>query len=277
MPIDEQLLLYNVANTFNTILSIDICDNTKKYLKSQAKSFAKLDTEQKMYYAKYAIQFAKSLMDYLKNITYFELNVDADHDIIHDFRLTWNKKNIAHISMSHDSIITKDIIPEKLMKICKYKGNTNISKLYTQEYKKLNDKGYKRAQNKNKYSELSIETKNSAILEPVCDLVISTLSKKRKCASNLYSYLFVESDRIVFKLYKNRFTVYDFGKDLDDVESFRMKLHEGNEILITFNNGTKFELVLKTNATEIKEHLSIKFHTNFKNMDELFAVGNYTI
>ena len=277
MPVDEKLLLYNVANTFNTILAIDICDNTKAYLKSKAKSFAKLDTEQKMYYAKYAIQFAKSLMDYLENITYFELNVDADHAIVHDFRLTWKKKNIAHISMSHDSIITKDIIPEKLMKICKYKGNTNISKLYTQEYKKLNDKGYKRAQNKNKYSELSVKTKNSAILEPVCDLVMSTLSKKRKCAPNLYDYLFSESDRIVFKLYKNRFTLYDFGKDLEDVESFRMKLYGGNEILITFNNGTKFELVLKTNATEIKEHLSIKFHTNFKNIDELFAIGNYTI
>jgi hypothetical protein len=71
--------------------------------------------------------------------------------------------------------------------------------------------------------------------------------------------------------------MYDFGKELDNVESFRMKLNQENEIVITFNNGTKFALILQTNASEIKEHLSLKFHTAFKNMDDLFAISNSSI
>ncbi len=34
--------------------------------------------------------------------------------------------------MSHESIQIKDIIPEKLMKICGYKRNTNIAKTIIQ-------------------------------------------------------------------------------------------------------------------------------------------------
>ncbi|XWV24602.1 hypothetical protein QJ856_gp1185 [Tupanvirus deep ocean] len=277
MPVNEKMLLYSLANTFSTTLGVDICDDTKAYLKSKSKAFAKLDVEEKMYYAKYSIQLAKCLMDYLDDISLFEINTDADSEIVHDFKLTWSDDNIAHVCMSHISINIKDIIPEKLMKICKYKGNTNICKYYLQEYKKLNEKGYKKIQNKSKYSELTDKTKNTAILEPVCNLVLNTLSKKRKCAVNLYNHLFGETDRIVFKLYKNRFTMYDFGVELDDVESFRMKLNPGNEILLTFNNETKFVLTLQTNATDIKEHLSLKFHTNFKNMDELFAVKSSSV
>ncbi|XWV25836.1 hypothetical protein QJ857_gp1248 [Tupanvirus soda lake] len=277
MPVNEKMLLYSLANTFNTTLGIDICDNTKAYIKSKAKAFSKLDVDEKLYYAKYSMQLAKSLTDYLEDISLFEINTDADSEIVHDFKLTWSDDNMAHVCMSHNSINIKDIIPEKLMKICKYKGNTNVCKYYIHEYKKLNDKGYKKIQNKTKYSELSEKTKNSTILEPVCNLVVNTLSKKRKCAANLYNHLFGESDRIVFKLYKNRFTMYDFGVELDDVESFRMKLNPGNEILITFNNETKFALTLQTNATDIKEHLSLKFHTNFTNIDELFAIHSSSV
>jgi hypothetical protein len=276
MPINDKLLLYTLANTFNTTFGINICDDTKAYIKSKAKIFKKLDNNDKKYYAKYAIELGNGLMDYLENITHFEINTDADNDIDHDFRLIWGEQNIAHISMSHNSINVKDIIPKKLMKICKYKGNTNTCKIYTQQYKKINDKNYDKIQNKNKYSELNVKTK-TAILNPICNLVVTTLAKKRKCASNLYNHLFEESDRIVLKLYKNRFTIYDFGKDLDKVESFGMKLNQDNEILITFNNKTKFSLILHTNASLIKKDLSLKFHTNFKNMDELFAVKSSTV
>lgn len=277
MPIDEKLLLYCLANTFSTTLNVDICDDTVAYIKSKTKSFGKLSVTEKMYYTKYSIQLAQSLMEYLDKITLFELNTDTEHDILHDFRLTWSGDNISHISMSHTSINTKDLIPEKLMKICKYKKNTNVSKEYTAKYKTLNEKGYKKIQDSSKYSELTGKKKSSAILEPFCDLVLNTLSKKRKCSQNLFNHLFNESDRIVLKLYKNRFIIYDFGIELDDVESYKMKLLEGNIITISFNNKTKFSLCLQTNASEIKEHLSIKFHTSFKNMDELFSVAHCSI
>lgn len=277
MPVDEKLLLYCLANTFNSTLGVNICDNTKKYVKSKSDIFGKIDISEKLYYAIYAIQLAKCLMDYLNNVSLFEINIDADNEIVHDFKLTWDDNKIAHICMSHNSINIKDIIPEKLMKICKYKGNTNICKNYLQEYRRINDDGYKKIRYKTNFSELSEKIKNTAILDPVCNLVINAIHKKRKCAANLYDYLFGESDRIVFKLYKNRFTMYDFGIELDDVESYRMKLYPGNQIEIFFNNKTKFLLTLQTNAAKIKEHLSLKFHTNFKNIDELFSVNSSII
>jgi len=277
MPVNDKLLLYSLANTFSTILGIKISDDTKAYLKKKTKEFSKMDSADKMYYANYSIKLANSLTEYLEEISLFEINVDTDNDIVHDFRLQWKKNNLAHISMSHSSINIKNIIPEKLMKICKYKGNTNVCKNYNGEYKKLNDKAYKKIQSKTKYSDLSSKTKSAAVLEPVCNLFIDTLSGKRKCAENLYNHLFHETDRIVLKLYKNRFTMYDFGTELDEVKSYKLKLTDGNEISVTFNNGAKFNLILHSNSSDIKEHLSLKFHTHFINIDEVFAVKSSSI
>lgn len=278
MPVDQKLLLYSLANTFNSVLGIDICDNTTVYVKSMAKTFNNLDTNEKIYYTKYSLSVAKSLTDYLKKTMLFQVYVDdSDNDTVHDFSLKWGKNNVAYISLSHNSINVRDIIPEKLMKICKYKRNTNICKAYTNQYENICTKGYQRIKSKDRYSELNAKTKNKALLEPVCELVLNTLSKKRKCAGNLYSHLFDESDRIVFKLYKNRYIMYDFGKELSSAESFRMKAGADNTIVITFNNEASFTLCLQTNATEIKKHISIKFHTHFTNMDEIFAVETKTI
>ncbi|AYV85467.1 MAG: hypothetical protein Satyrvirus18_4 [Satyrvirus sp.] len=277
MPVDDTILLYNLANTFHTIIGIDICDNTKAYMKTKSKIFSKMETSEKIYYTKYSIQIVQNLIEYFEKISLFELNVDPDDEIVHDFRLTWKKNNVARISLNHAGVNINNIIPKKLMKICKYKRNTKISKKYTTNYNKLNDNVYKKIKTKDKYSELNDKKKHKTILEPFCDLVMNTLSKKRKCSENLYNYLFDESDRIVLKLYKNRFVMYDFGIELDNVESFRMKISEGNEITITFNNKAKFVLCLQTNATEIKPQLSLKFHTTFKNIDDLFMVKSSTI
>lgn len=277
MPIDETLLLCSLANTFHTTLGIEISDDTDKFIKSSSKKFNKLAVNEKIYYSKYSIQLAQSLMGYLKDITLFEINTDADNEIIHDFKLTCKKKNIVHICMSHISININDVIPRKLMKICKYKKNTNMYKMYTSKYESLINKGYQRIKKYDKYSEINDKTKNSTIIFPVRDLVLSTLSKKRKCAANLFNHLFNEQKRIVFHLYKNRFIMYDFRKKIDDVESFRMKLNQDGNIVISFNNKTKFMLILQTNASKISANLSIKFHTDFKNMDELFAVASETI
>ena len=252
MSVDQTHILYSLAKTFDTVLNVNICDDTKIYIKSNSKSFNKLDVDEKLYYTKYAMEVAQCLSEYLEKLSNFELNTDNDHDIIHDFRLSWGKKNIAHVCLSHIGINIRDIIPEKLMKICKYKRNTNICKAYNAAYSALNDKGYKKIEHKSKYSEISAKTKNSIILEPMCNLVLNTISKKRKCSVNLYDHLFGESDRIVFKLHKNRFVMYDFGKELVDVESFKMKLKPENTIEVAFNNGMKFNLCLHTNATEIK-------------------------
>jgi len=278
MPVDEKLLLYSLANTFHTTLGIAICSDTKAYLKKNEKVFSKLDLDSKIYFTKYSLKLAQSLADYLDNIVSFELNTDDESEIIHDFRLIMKKKHCIYVSTDHASILVRDLIPEKLMRICKYKKNTNICKEYLSGYEAFSTKVYKKISNHEKYSDLKDKTKNSVILEPLCDLVVNTIAKKRKCAANLYDHLFGEQDRIVLRLYKNRFTIYDFSKELEtDVESYKMKSTSLDEITIEFNNGAKFSLILHTNATEIKEHLSLKFHTNFVNMDELYAVATSNI
>ena len=257
MSVDTKLMIHCLAKTLNS-LGIEICDDTEKYIKSCKKSFAVLPIDDKKYYTRYALHITNKLTEYLTDISLFELNVDPKHEIDHDFRLRWKKHNIAHISLSHIGINIKDIIPEKLMRICKYKRNTKICKQYTISYKKINDVGYRKIKSVEKYSQISKKKKDIILLEPICELVLKTLSKKRKCAANLYNHLFAESDRIVIKLYKNRFIIYDFGKKMNDVESFRMKLVSDNTIIIIFNNQAKFLLNLQTNGSEIKNHLSLK-------------------
>lgn len=278
MPVDNDIMLFSIINTFNKTLGVDICDDSKKYLKSNAKKFSKLGSIDKIYYTKYSGQIAQSLMDYLEKITLFEINTDPDNEIVHDFKVTWKKNNVAHISLSHASINTRDVIPEKLMKICGYKKNTNVCKAYTESYQKINDKGYGKVKSKTKYSEISDKSKEKAILEPTRNLVLATIGKKKKHSQKLYDHLFGETDRIVFRLYKNRYAMYDFGKELGTVEGYvKMKLDKDDNIVVTFNNKTNFSLCLQTNATEIKPHLSMKFKTTFTNMDELFIVASASV
>ena len=279
MSVDTRMLLYNLITTLKNSFAIGICDDFGAYLKTKSKEFLKLDVTQKVYYTKYGLQLSECLMNYYEDFTGVELNLDPEHEIEHDFRLVWDSddERIIHISLNHASIKIRHVIPDKLMRICNYKGNTNICKEYRKEYQELNKRAYDKIRGNEKYSDLTVKTKSKAIFIPFSDLLVNTLAKKRKCAKPLYSHLFSEDDRVVFKLYKNRFTMYDFEKDMSTVDSFRMKLSPDNTILINFNNGTKFQLVLQTNANKIKEHLSLKFHTQFKNMDELFAVHTCTI
>lgn len=267
----QKLLLYSIAHTFNTVLGIEICEETKTFLIRKEKRFNKLTNDNKIYYMKYALQLVSKLTekDISGEITKFELNVELKSDIDHHFRLIAGKE-ITHISMSHAQINVKDIIPKKLMKICKYKKNTNISKAYNESYKSISTTIYNKIQSKIKYSNISEKTKDSVIYIPMTDLFHNTLSKKRKCAPYLFKHLFNESDRIVLKLYKNRFCIYDFRKQLeyDPVESYKMKIDHPNKIMIIFNNDLKFTLTLLVNGSEIKEHLSLKFNTQFNDLEK---------
>ncbi|BCS83421.1 hypothetical protein QLL95_gp0702 [Cotonvirus japonicus] len=279
MSVDSEILLYTLASNFHSSLGIELCKDTEDFLKKTIKKYNKLTTNDKIYYTNYSLKIIGSITKYLnteKNITLFELNTDNEHEIYHDFRIAY-KKDLIHFSLNHKSININNIIPEKLMKICGYKKNTNICKEYSNSYDKLNKKIYNKINDHDKYSEIKEKTKNSAIIDPINSLLMETIAKKRKCAKFLYDYIFNTSDRIVLKLYKNRFTVYDFRKELDEVTSFSMKLNENDVITTKFNNGAKFSWVLKTNASDIKEHISLKYHINFDNLDELFAVDSSSV
>lgn len=272
IKLNRSLLLYSLAKTFKSTFNVPLCPDTKNYINKHSVLFSDLQSDEKIYHSMYAMKLAKILTDYLIDITLFETNIDEESEINHDFRLGWGKANIMHISMWHKSININDIIPQKLMKICGFTKNTNICKKYLEEYSDLNEKIYTKINGYERYSELSAKTKHKTILGPFTELVVNTLGKKRKCAEKMYNHLFEECDRIVLKLYKNRFVLYDFCLQPDSATSYSMKLESSNIIKITFNNGSIFELTLNTNAFEIKENISLKFRTRFCNIDEIFAI-----
>lgn len=277
MSIEYDIMLYCLAKTFSDTLGVDICDDSKSYIKTTTKKFQSMDKDDRIYYQKYSILISKAMTDYLDDITLFELNVDPDNKINHDFRLSWKGDNVAHISLYHTSIVINDVIPKNLMKICGYKKNTNIYKSYVPAYEKINDNGYKKIKSNQKYSDLKDKEKNKIILDPIRELVIETISKKRKCAKKFHDHLFADEDRIVFRLHRNRFVMYDFGKEQDAVESFTMKEDKDRDVTIVFNNKSKFVLTLQTNASDIKPQLSTKFKTVFKNIDEIYMVDSGVI
>ena len=282
---ESEFFIYGLANTFSNNLGLKICDETDKYLGGKvSKKYGKLDQEDKIYYSSYALEVARSLMDYIPKASLFSLNSgsdDDDNDRIYNFKIKSSKCGTKYIRIINTDDFTEDIIPRKLMKICKYRKNTKVNNAYTEEYDRLCKKIYKKTSSKEKYSKLTQEKKNDVILQPITSLVSNTLSMKRKCAPHLYSHLFKEanSDTIVLKIYKKRFVMYDFGTELKDpeIKSFKLVKKDPDEIILKFNNGSKFHLVLKTNSTEIKEVIALKFHVKFLNMDELFMVRHGSI
>jgi len=283
MHIDEQLILYALAKSFKNTFSVKLSKTTIQYINDNTKKYNKQSSKNKIYYTKYGMSLAQSLTEYMDDIILFDItaqpdtDTDSDSEIIYEFALKQQNDDVTQISFTHTNIAARNVIPNKLMKICKYKRNTNVSKQYTTKYDKLNKHIYNKYHNLLKYSSIKDSQKSNNIYEPICDLVYNTLSKKRKCASHLYNYLFAESEQIVLKLYKNRFVIYDFTISQDNIQSYRMKRISLNELSIKFNNNLKFNFILKTNAYDIKENISLKFHVRVANVDEVYAVKNGSV
>lgn len=274
MPLNNKLIIYGLAKYLNSFCNVELCNATANYVKKKSKIFQNLEISERTYITNYALNLANGLISYLGEIKAFELNDTDDHEIIHDFRLIYKKKSTAYISIDHLGIGTKDIIPEKLMKICKFKKNSNIAKSFLSEYDEITNEIYKKIKDYEKYSDVSDKVKRNSIYKPICNLLIDSIGTKRKCAQQLYNHLFPESGRIMIKLYSSRFIIYDFGKQTKEITSYKMKLVSNNEVEIVFNNGASFLLRLRTNSPEIKKHISIKFKTTFTNMDDIFSVAN---
>lgn len=275
--IDPTIILYSIASTFKNILKIEVCEKTDEYIDNLTDEYEKLDVEERVYYSKYCNEIGKLLNDYLPNIHYFEINTDINSQIVHDFKLTWDKNETIPICLNYNTVGINNIIPRKLMKACRYQRNTNISKKYIPEYARLNNKCFKKLKKYEKFSKIPAEKKMDNLLEPFTDLVVSTISRKKKCANNLFNHMFSEVDRIVIKLHKTKFFVYDFSKDIDRAERYRIKKLGKNMFSIQFNNGAVFHLTLKSNSDLIKKILSIKFTVAFYNIDELFLVNSIKI
>jgi hypothetical protein len=272
MSVDTQILLHSLAQTFHSSLEIGVSEDTEEYMSN--KKSEKNSQADKLYYTTYSLEVARCLSEYIPKITTFELNTGQKTNLEFDFKLVSKKVGNKYIAILKPSTLVNDIIPNRLMKICKYRKNSDVYGEYTTAYKEISDKIKDKIKSKGKYSELTEEFKQKKIYKPITKLVAETLRNKRKCAGFLYMHLFGETKRIVVRPCKKRFVVYDFGSEVSDLEitSFKLEVNGSDEIELTFSNGAKFNLTLRTNSTDIKDELSLKFHTNFVNIDELFAV-----
>jgi hypothetical protein len=281
IKMDKDLIIYHLALAFNKTHKVSLGDNTGAYMKSLKKVVSGLDEPDRTYIKSYSSKIAEFLMGYLDKICLFDVNGDEAHDIKHDIQLTYLKKHVQYISFN-DTIKINGIIPNRLINICGYSGNTNINKHYNEEYNELSVNIYKKISKYDTYADISDKVKNNYIYEPVTTLMYNTLVKKKKVAPTLYNHLFGDagSDRIVIRLHKSKFMAYDFGntdeegKLLNEVSSYRMELYEDNSLEITFDNGAVFTLLLKTNAKNVAEHISLKFNTKFTNMDDIFLIAS---
>ena len=279
MSVNTDLLIYNIIRIFDNNFNVEVCSSSKKFIKKLSSEINEIEQEDRIYYVNYALKLVTSLIEYMKDIRKFSLNNDEEHEIEHDFSLVWGSdNNVSHISLNHNSIILRNIIPTKLMKICGYTRNSNLSKAFYEEYNNIESNISRELKKKRitRYSALKKEEKITLIYEPICKLVAETLSMKRKCADLLYEHLFGESNRIVMKLYKNRFNMYDFEQSIDTPGSYKMTAKD-DTITIKFKNGVIIVLTLQTNATNVKNKLSLKFHTSMENMNELFCIKNDVI
>lgn len=270
MLIDDKILLHSLAKTFHSNLGINVSAETEKYIKKTKSN--NMSQDDKLYYTAYALKLAQSLTEYVPKITMLSVNMDVNAESNFNFEVTSKQCGTKCVSFSKPISVIHDLIPKKLMKICKYRKNSKIHEEYTTAYDEICAKIYSKIKSKSKYSEITDDYKQKRIYKPIVELVEKILTKKRKCANNLYSHLVKENERILVKLCKKRFLIYDFGTELPEVKSFKLKSNDLDEIVLTFSNGAIFTLTLRTNATDIKEELSLKFHTKFNNLDELFAV-----
>lgn len=264
---DKNHLLHCIATSFATTFDIPLSKESIKTQASYTKKFNKLEPDDKYYYTKYAFQIVKNLTEYIDDIKSFEF---VESETI-DFNLRWGDNYEVPVSLSYYEPPIRNIIPAKLMKICKYTRNSKVYQKYDSEYTELSNSIYQEIGGYDKFSELDDETKQTIIYDPIMELIKTTLTKKRLCAGKLFNHLFDKPNIIMIKLQKYKFTIYDFNKDIDDATSFRINISKG-KLIFKFNNGCNFSLKLQTNSSEIKEYLSLKFITKFINLDDLFCV-----
>lgn len=272
--INQEYLLSQIAKIFSTMVSLEVCKRSE-ILISENRSVGKaLEANEKLYYNKYATAVCESLNVYLKKkkIKQFVLNRDKEKDKSYDFIL--RGKEDTKISLNSKSIEVKDIIPQRLMKICGIRGNSTMHRQYTASYAEITSTAYEKISRYERYSEIPDGKKNKYLIAPIRDLFVTTMTKKRKITPILFKHLFSETDRIVVDIKKTGFTVYDFSRQLEEPESYNITTDDDDptSLTITFNNDAVFRLELRTNAVQVKEHLSLKFRTTFENMDDTCTV-----
>lgn len=278
MSVDQHVFSFCLANVFKT-MGTTLCAETLSSQKKMSKVFEELEMDERLYYNKYATSVATELFGYLGNIDLFETN-EKENDGYHLRLSVDDGETYSYVSLSHKDVAINDIIPTNLGTVLNFKKKSGSLEGFKEKYAALNKKMYKEVKYFDKFSEIPDESKMDDLFEPTCKFIKNVIEENQDRAKFLYKHLFDEEERIVIKLLKSRFVIYDFGiKTIKHINSCDVEIDEDdkNKLLLEFNNGAKFCLTLGTNASEIKEHISLKYKTKYTNMNDTYFVGKGTI
>jgi len=265
MNIQESLMISCISKSFGSF-GCKVTNDMINYNKKSDKEFVELEVKKKVEYSNYAIKIVNGLISHIGDINYVDVDTSLDdRDIL--LLSTNNGKTCTSVTLARNKV--NDIIPKKIMKICKYKKDNKKLIQYNKKYCNLNESIYKTISKYDKYSEIPEKTKQTKLYDPICSLMVDTLEENIDCASKIYTHIFSPPKMITIKIFKNKYMIYDFSVK-NNIDSFEVSKIDENNIEIEFNNGAKFNLKLGNNSQEITENLSLKFHAKFQNIDDIY-------
>lgn len=274
--IDSDILLYYIAQTFKNCVGIAICGASKRLLKTPPEKIVSLVTMDKTRYNSYASLIVNQLSQYKKDITLFELNTDKKCEVPHDFRICQEELR-TRISLDYDTFrLEKSFVLDKLMTICGCSENNDLVSKFCDDYKDAVDEIYADIKGRGTFSDLSEDEFGDAMKKYLHVLYI-TLSKKKKPGPFLFNHLFYEEGRMIIKISDNDFYIYDFTIPLNNINSYSIKKIKDSMILMKFNNGAEFYFFARPTEDKISKNMSCTFNVMFKNINQIFNVGNVTI
>ena len=171
--------MYTMITTFSVDLHVKVCDESKNFLSYHQIEYNNLNTVEKLYYSKYAIKMIDKMINYMENITYFELNDDLDSIIQHNFKLEWGEsdnRTKTLVSLYYETLDIANILPEKLMQYCKIDDESQISQTYTEKFDVLSSELRVRLDEIERLSKPSVNDKLNIISGKMINLVSNTLN-----------------------------------------------------------------------------------------------------
>lgn len=279
-------IIYCVIKQFKDLHSVQSDDDTDSFCENVMKKFSKTTLDEKNYYLSYANCLIDSLVKSFKKPKKIVINAEPDKKapMQYDLMLTYGKENSIPISFDFNTIGINNIIANKFMKPCGFKKNSNVYKAYHTAYNKINNKVYEKIKDKDSFSEIKEKFLMKNMYDPITNLLVATLQMKRKCASNLYHSIFDETPRVLIKLMKSRYVIYDFSRYQYQPTGFSLKKESGNELQLKYKkftdedgnriDGPNFKLTLNKNSTKINPILSMKYTITMINMNKLFLLAD---
>lgn len=286
--IDRALMKYCTIKQYMDMYSIKIDDDTETFMTNTKSKFAKKTLDEKNFYMTYSLSIVDTLNKNFKKPNKIIVNSDTEDKAAmkYDLLLTHKKDKTIPISFDYNSLAINNILANKFMKICGFRRNTTIYKTYKAEYDKINDKVYNKIKSKESFTDLSEKTLMKTVYDPFTALLAATLTLKRKCSTELFNAIYEECPRVIIKLMKSRFVVYDFTEYNYQPNGFSLKKIEktNNQLLLKYKkytdesgnkiDGPIFLLTLTKNSQKIKPQLSLKYNITMENMDKLFLMAD---